>query len=79
MKVSAPPEPLGPHLFANLGLGAKKCSLASRASQFLAPKPTQNPVATPGVFISRLYYSIDNIAAFSKNKTKIYTKHSRRG
>ena len=79
MKVSAPPEPLGPHLFANLGWGAKKCPRDSRASQSLAPYPTQNPVVTPGVSISRVYYSIDNIAAFSKNKTKIYTKQNRRG
>ena len=43
MKVSAKPEPLAPHLFDNLGWGAKKISRASRASKSLAPQPPQNP------------------------------------
>ena len=36
MKVSAKPEPLAPHLFVNLGWGAKKFSRATRASKSLA-------------------------------------------
>ena len=47
-----------------------------RASQFSAPYPTKNPVATPGVFISQVYNPIDNKAAFSKNKNKKWREYT---